>query len=81
MGKEGEALVYENICRIAKKKGMSIRQVEMKAGLKGVIGRWKTLNPSMKNLIKVANALGVSPMTLMREPKADEKEEIVTSEQ
>ena len=68
-------MVYENVCRIAKKKGMSIRQVEQRAGIIGVIGRWKTMNPSMKNLIKVADALGVSPMTLMREPKTDEKEE------
>ena len=73
-------MVYENVCRIAKKKGMSIRQVEQRAGIIGVIGRWKTMNPSMKNLIKVADALGVSPMTLMREPKTDEKEEHVRTE-
>lgn len=62
-------MVYENICRIAKKKGMSIRQVELKAGIIGVIGRWKTNNPSMKNLVKVADALGVSVNTLLKETK------------
>lgn len=63
-------MVYENIYRLAKKKGLSIHQLEKKAGLCGVIGRWRTeYNPSMKNLIKVADALGVSVQTLLREPK------------
>lgn len=52
---------------------MSIHQLEKKAGLCGVIGRWKTeYNPSMKNLMKVADALGVSVQTLLREPKENE---------
>ena len=65
-------MVYENICRLAKKKGMSIHQLEQKAGLKGVISRWRNeYNPSYKNLLKVADALGVSVNTLLREPKDD----------
>lgn len=67
-------MVYENICRIAKKKGMSIHQVEKAAGLNGVIGRWKIYNPQMRNLKKVADALGVSPMTLLKEPKPEGRE-------
>lgn len=70
--------IYDNICRIAKKKNMSIRQVEIKAGLKGVIGRWRNeFTPTYRNLDKVAKALDVSISTLTREPKeenADEKE-------
>jgi len=63
-------LIYENICRIAKKKGMSIHQLEQKAGLKGVIGKWKNqFNPNITNLNKVADALGVSVATLLREEK------------
>ena len=66
-------MVYENICRLCKKKGLSIHQLEQKAGLKGVIGRWKNeFNPSLTNLQKVADALGVSVATLLREPKEDD---------
>lgn len=68
-------MVYENICRLAKKKGMSIHQLEKKAGLCGVIGRWrKDFNPSYKNLLKVADALGVSVNTLLKERKESEDE-------
>ena len=63
-------MIYENIYRLARKRGMSIHQLEKKAGLCGVIGRWKTeYNPSMKNLMKVADALGVSVQTLLKEAK------------
>ena len=67
-------MVYENICRLCKKKGISIHQLEQKAGLTGVIGRWRNeFNPSMKNLNKVADALGVSVATLLRESKGKEE--------
>lgn len=66
-------MVYENICRLCKKKGMSIHQLELKAGIPGVVGKWKDkFNPSMKNLKKVADVLGVSVATLLRESKGKE---------
>lgn len=69
-------MIFENICRISEKRGISIKRLEEKSGLKnGAIGKWRTSSPTVKNLQKVADALGVSVFTLMREQKADEKEE------
>lgn len=67
-------MVYENVCWWAKKRGLSIHQLEKKAIIgNGVISRWKTdYNPSMKNLKKIADALGVSVNTLLREAKEEE---------
>lgn len=66
-------MVYENICRIAEKKGMSIHQVEIKSGIgNGVIGRWRKFNPQLKNLKKVSDALGVSVNTLLKEEKRED---------
>ncbi len=62
-------MLYENICRLAEKKGMSIHQLEVKAGVVGMIGRWRTFDPQLRNLRKVADALGVSVATLLREEK------------
>ena len=48
---------------ILPRRGMAIR----------VVGKWKDkFNPSMKNLNKVADALGVSVATLLRESKGKE---------
>ena len=70
-------MLYENICYWAKKRDLSIHQVERKAGIgNGSISRWgRTYEPKLKNLKKVADVLGVSVITLQRESKADEKEE------
>ena len=73
--------IYDNICRIAKKKNMSIRQVELKAGLCGVIGRWKNeFTPTYRNLEKVAKALDVSISTLTKEPKEEAVDERKTGD-
>jgi len=66
-------LIFENICRISEKRGISIKRLEKKAGLKnGAIGKWRTSSPTVKNLQKVADALGVSVNTLLREEKKEE---------
>lgn len=60
-------MIYENIESIAKKKGMSIRQLEIKAELSsGTISKWKKCSPTVSNLTAVAKALGVSVTTLMK---------------
>lgn len=68
-------MLYKTVCRLAKKKGLSINQLELKADLHGVIGKWRDYNPRMKNLKKVADALGISVTTLLREAEKDEREE------
>ncbi len=63
-------MVYENISRFCEKKGLTIKQLETKAGLKnGAIGKWRASSPTVKNLQKVADALGVSVNTLLKETK------------
>lgn len=64
-------MLYETICWWAKKRGLSIHQVEMKAEIgNGSISRWgKDYEPKLANLKKVADALGVSVNTLLKETK------------
>ena len=66
-------MIYDNVCYWAKKRGLTIHQIE-KRGLigNGIIAKWKESEPSLKNLQKVANVLNVSIQTLMREPKEDD---------
>lgn len=66
-------MLYENICYWAKKRGLSIHQVERKAVIgNGSISRWdRDYEPKLKNLKKVADVLGVSVNTLLREDKKD----------
>lgn len=72
-------MIYETISRWCRKKNISIKQLERKAGLKnGAIGKWKTCSPTLKNLEKVASTLGISVTTLILEAK---KEMIEESEQ
>lgn len=64
-------MIYENVCWWAKKRGLTIHQIEKMAKIgNGVISRWKEdNNPKVQNLQKVANVLNVSIFTLMRETK------------
>lgn len=60
--------LYANVAKYAAKRGMSIRQVELKAGLgNGTIGKWRTAEPSIKNIKAVAATLGVAVSTLLKE--------------
>lgn len=60
--------LYENVKDLADKKNLSIRQVEIKAGLSnGTIGKWKEYgSASIVNVAKVAKALGVTVNTLIK---------------
>lgn len=61
-------MIYENVKRISKEKGRSIRSVEMKAGLgNGVIRGWKTSSPTFDSLKAVAIALEVPVEELIKE--------------
>ncbi len=56
-------MIYENIVKTCKEKGISIMALERKAGIaNGVIGRWRESSPTVDTLRKVADALEV-PIT------------------
>lgn len=60
-------MVYDNIKEISEKKNISITEIERRAGLgRGAIGKWRTFSPTISNLQKVADALGVSIKTLLK---------------
>lgn len=64
-------MIYENIKKIGDKKGMPIYAIEKKAGIgNGVIGKWRTLSPTLDTLIKVADALDVPVEYLIHEDGA-----------
>lgn len=53
--------VYDNIKRLAKENGLTIMELEEKAGVaKGSLSHWNDGNPTAKNLLKVATVLGCS---------------------
>lgn len=69
-------MVYENISRLCEKKGITIKQLEEKAGLKnGAVGKWRTHSPTVKNLQKVAEFFGVTINYLLREEKKEVPDE------
>ena len=59
--------VFDRIRAITKMRGMTIKEVERRAGLhNGTIGKWRKSSPRLKNLLAVANVLGVKIETLLR---------------
>lgn len=51
----------DRVKNLSRSKGLSLQDVSSKAGLgKNSIYKWKTQNPSIENLQKVARVLGVS---------------------
>ena len=52
--------IYDKIKAMCKEKGMSVRQLEVAAGLKnGAISKWNDSSPTIKNLKAVADVLKV----------------------
>lgn len=63
-------MLYDNIKYYAERKGLSILKVEREAGLsRGHIDKWKQSTPRLDTLQKVAEVLGVSITTLLKEAK------------
>lgn len=59
-------MIYQNIKKIADKKGMSIRQVERDADITlSSIYHWNEIKPSVDKVAKVAKVLGVSVEELL----------------
>lgn len=56
-----------NVKEIASRKGLSLSQIEKRAGLShGVIRRWDVRKPSAENVLKVSKVLGVNIYTLLK---------------
>ena len=54
-------MVFKNIRALASKQGMSLSEVEKRAGLsKGIICKWKTASPTVEKLQAVAKVLDCS---------------------
>lgn len=62
-------LIYENICRLLKEKGISICDLEKQAGMSvGSICKWgKGVSPTVKNIKKVADILKCTVDELLKE--------------
>ncbi len=61
-------MVFENVKKICDEKGMSISQLEKKAGLgNGTIGGWRTSAPRLDSLQAVAKVLKVKVDKLLKE--------------
>lgn len=66
--------VYDSICKTAKQKKVSINSIEKETGLAiGSICKWNKVSPTVKNLKKVADYLGV-PIEKLLEELPDEEE-------
>lgn len=65
--------VYDNVKKIADKRGISIYRLERDTGISnGTIARWNQAVPSSANLIKVARYFDVSiEILLLSETKKD----------
>lgn len=54
------ATLYENVKAISAQRGISIAELERKADLSvGSICKWDVVSPSVKNLKKVTDVLGI----------------------
>ena len=62
-------MIYENVKRLADAQGLSIREVERRAGLEnGAISKWVgDTSPRLENAMKVAEVLGVDVQELVKE--------------
>ena len=52
-------MIYENICKLAKERGISINKLEEKANVStGSICKWgNSVSPTVKNIKKVADTV------------------------
>lgn len=66
---------------LAQKKGKSVRQVEIEAGIgNGAIEKWKTSSPRLDTLEKVANVLEIEVTDLITMARGEGEDEAVAEE-
>ena len=67
-------MIYDNVCRVARQKGISINSIEKETDLgTGSLCKWNSVSPTVRNLKKVADYLGVSIEELLAEATEEEK--------
>ena len=68
--------MYNTINKEAKKKGISIRQLEKSAGIgNGTIGGWNESSPKLDTLKKVADVLGMTASELIHNAEQEEEKQ------
>lgn len=73
MQKGGETLLGDYVEGLCKERGTSIYQMEKDLGIgNGTVKRWNASTPSLRNLIKVADYLGVEPLDLIEQKRETE---------
>ena len=61
-------MIYNNVCQVARQKGISINSIEKETDLgTGSLCKWNSVSPTVRNLKKVADYLGVSIEELLAE--------------
>lgn len=66
-------MIYENIKRICTDKGVSIAEIEKRAGLgNGTIKKWEICSPTVSKLEAVARILDTSIMDILGQEKENE---------
>lgn len=66
-------MIYENIKRLAKEKGVTVRKIEQDLGLSnGSIGKYDHAAPSVYRAFDIANYLGCTIYDLVAERASDE---------
>lgn len=70
----GGIVIYRNICRLAKKEGLSINKLEQEAGLSsGSICKWgNSVSPTVRSVKAVADILGVTVDDLLTDTQRGE---------
>lgn len=57
----------DKIKEICKERGISIRELERRAGLgEGTVKKWKDFTPRAESLVRIADVLGVTVDELLR---------------
>lgn len=67
---EENETIYDNVKRAADRRGLTISELEKKAGLKnGTISKWKEHSPTVNNIKRVSAVLRISVSTLIKTEK------------
>lgn len=78
MGENTEMTTFDRVKELAKKRGLSLLQLNDKAKLgKNAIYKWRTSTPGIDSLEKVADVLGVSVSYLLMN---DDNDQVVAAE-